>query len=843
MSILIPLMLNCELIAKNSKIESGYNINSTKWIELIRLIPTEMKLHLGSFRERNRPLLYYICLGDSHFSYPAKQRKAVLNKKLAFEELTYLNVEDKKLRSMINRHLSKFNLIDDLQACEDDDANTLLSAQNEDPAPAPTPIISQVPILSPAPTTIDLNVRATNSYRITITPQLTTHPPIQHIQHNNIFFVHPTINQNNIPAIPTNIPNGTPNVEPTQQNAHAPPEHTPTPTIPFEAEVNFALLLNFENSPRQNRNGDGTIIMHEKKQACESHRMMTIFAANKWGCNDFRLTLLQRERIKLAACRLISYDYGYRQPFGHTQIKLWEERMCNSIRKGPAPSMAPTLTPLVNNHKGSISYIDALEKEHPGYIRSLFRYSQKIRGSLAIFEELASTMNQKSATDPNQPTTTISRYQLEAWFKKEGGKDFAPTSKPLDTPEHIEKRMQWVRTYYELLTNETAPVTYLDEKWFYTTNRRRRVKKLPRGPNEEEGVDIVPPQKVRSRHFPVKAMFMGVVGRPINEKNFDGKIHLERVSKTVEVTKLTAHQNFCDDVVVNCQIKQGGWRDLHVEGMSLDEMRDAMKHHFALDDAVCDRIEFIYKTKIGRKGNTKEVRIKDGEAKLEGAIREEDDPVEPSRPLTLNDLNVKVRHQIGDTVETDVNCDSQYMLAAMDRVGAAIRAAYHWIPLTTECYLVMDNAGGHGTSEAIEEYVAKLKNDWNVKTIFQIPRSPYTNVLDLGVWCSLQSRVEKEHFGKRCEVNALASSVTNAWTNGTLDKMITSVFKRLRRVLVLIIEAKGKNDLVETKRGKKFAALDLPIDLTDEPPLVEEVGGEDTEVQLNAAEMYEEETI
>ena len=76
------------------------------------------------------------------------------------------------------------------------------------------------------------------------------------------------------------------------------------------------------------------------------------------------------------------------------------------------------------------------------------------------------------------------------------------------------------------------------------------------------------------------------------------------------------------------------------------------------------------------------------------------------------------------------------------------------------------------------------------------------------------------------------------WDHGHLDDMITRVFNRLRNVLVLIDEAKGKNDLVEKKRGKKFYQLDLPIDLTDEnsapvptiicAPQEEEVGAEET---------------
>ena len=160
------------------------------------------------------------------------------------------------------------------------------------------------------------------------------------------------------------------------------------------------------------------------------------------------------------------------------------------------------------------------------------------------------------------------------------------------------------------------------------------------------------------------------------------------------------------------------------------------------------------------------------------------------------------------------------MLEAMHRVGKSIRAVYYWLPRSKICYVVMDNAGGHGTDNAIEEYVRTLKDDWNVEVIFQIPRSPYTNALDLGVWVSLQSRVEKNHFGKRCEVNALVHSVQDTWDNGHLDEVITKVFERLRNVLVLIHEANGKNDLVETKRGKKFRNLDLPE--TDEPDILPE---------------------
>ena len=93
-------------------------------------------------------------------------------------------------------------------------------------------------------------------------------------------------------------------------------------------------------------------------------------------------------------------------------------------------------------------------------------------------------------------------------------------------------------------------MVYIDEKWFYTTNRRRSIKKLPCGEHEEEGADFVPMPKIRSHRFPVKAMFMGVVARPVANKNFDGKILLERVSKEEVLQRRSTNQNFSPDIIV-----------------------------------------------------------------------------------------------------------------------------------------------------------------------------------------------------------------------------------------------------------------------------------------------------
>ena len=87
----------------------------------------------------------------------------------------------------------------------------------------------------------------------------------------------------------------------------------------------------------------------------------------------------------------------------------------------------------------------------------------------------------------------------------------------------------------------------------------------------------------------------------------------------------------------------------------------------------------------------------------------------------------------------------------------------------------MDNAGGHGTSDAIQTYTTHLLTEYNIKIIWQIPQSPYTNVLDLGIWMSLQARVERRHFLRRCTTDALVSSVMDVWNTGDFDHMLKGV--------------------------------------------------------------------
>eukprot|EP00547_Thalassionema_nitzschioides_P004510 CAMPEP_0194204560 /NCGR_PEP_ID=MMETSP0156-20130528/4047_1 /TAXON_ID=33649 /ORGANISM="Thalassionema nitzschioides, Strain L26-B" /LENGTH=96 /DNA_ID=CAMNT_0038930605 /DNA_START=224 /DNA_END=511 /DNA_ORIENTATION=- len=96
--------------------------------------------------------------------------------------------------------------------------------------------------------------------------------------------------------------------------------------------------------------------------------------------------------------------------------------------------------------------------------------------------------------------------------------------------------------------------------------------------------------------------------------------------------------------------------------------------------------------------------------------------------MRIEDATVKVRMDVDYKVQKDYSCDSECMLSAMDRVGDGVRKAHSWVPMTSQIYLVMDNAGGHGTDEAVEECKNELKDKHDIEILYQIPRSPCCNL-------------------------------------------------------------------------------------------------------------------
>jgi hypothetical protein len=118
--------------------------------------------------------------------------------------------------------------------------------------------------------------------------------------------------------------------------------------------------------------------------------------------------------------------------------------------------------------------MDEIEKLHPGYLRELFRHAQKVKGVKATFAELADAANQKSAAPGEERSTLlVGKTQMYKWFHANGGTEKSSLERPRIITDDLKgQRLSWVKLHWLLLTDPEAAVGMLDEKWFYTTNRR-----------------------------------------------------------------------------------------------------------------------------------------------------------------------------------------------------------------------------------------------------------------------------------------------------------------------------------------------------------------------------------
>ena len=205
-------------------------------------------------------------------------------------------------------------------------------------------------------------------------------------------------------------------------------------------------------------------------------------------------------------------------------------------------------------------------------------------------------------------------------------------------------------------------------------------------------------------------MFMGVVAKPEPEHDFDGKIDLIRVSQDKIVSRLSYSKQFSDVVVENETIKRD-WRRWVEASEYLDEATvadiiDVVAGNGGLDQDVVDRLVLRYQS-CSLAGN-KTWKVLDETDKVRNK-KTRSGAGQALRPLTLADLELSTCKRAGEIIQEDCSCDSTFMLRVMDGIGKKIREKYYWVPASKTIYWCMDNAGGHGTKDAIDEYYKDLK--------------------------------------------------------------------------------------------------------------------------------------
>lgn len=313
-------------------------------------------------------------------------------------------------------------------------------------------------------------------------------------------------------------------------------------------------------------------------------------------------------------------------------------------------------------------------------------------------------------------------------------------------------------------------------------------------------------------------MIIAAVCPPDPENDNDGLIFVERISRTKKRQRIVRSQNFSNVYWIDQQLKSSteGWRQFFVPdtNMTVDDLADTLSQQYDIDEDIVQRLVVGYTNyKAKRQGGGYECKkiYLDGKYDLDQVIGMNFCPTEEGieQQLTLDDLDLFVEYKKGDDIIEDISCDSAYMLEVLPRMAKAIREKFNYLPEGTIIYLQMDNAGGHGTNEVKEKYEQLLRDQYKIEIIWQPPRSPELNLLDLGVWRSLQSRTEKLGFELRNTKDAIWEAAEKAFRQMDPEKL-GNVVDRLKKVYHLVVDDNGDNTKVESQRGKLTADPDPP---------------------------------
>ena len=92
----------------------------------------------------------------------------------------------------------------------------------------------------------------------------------------------------------------------------------------------------------------------------------------------------------------------------------------------------------------------------------------------------------------------------------------------------------------------------------------------------------------------------------------------------------------------------------------------------------------------------------------------------------------------------DCNVNGAWMRACLvDRVAPAIRAHYKHVGATETIYLIIDNAGGHGSEENWTQMIKEMREKHRIALTRQPPNSPDLNWCDRGGWRSMSNLISK----------------------------------------------------------------------------------------------------
>jgi hypothetical protein len=155
-------------------------------------------------------------------------------------------------------------------------------------------------------------------------------------------------------------------------------------------------------------------------------------------------------------------------------------------------------------------------------------------------------------------------------------------------------------------------------------------------------------------------------------------------------------------------------------------------------------------------------------------------------------------HDRGDEYEVPAMMNGELFVSmCKDNLIPAMVEKLKW---AKKIEVQMDSAGGHKIKSSVNELNAYCQSKSKFKKISfvtQPTRSPDLNVLDLGIWNSLQSGVPTIKYDKAAEdpmSERIIEKVERMWDNYDGSTKLAKIFRTLILIYNAVIKAEGRND-------------------------------------------------
>jgi len=154
-------------------------------------------------------------------------------------------------------------------------------------------------------------------------------------------------------------------------------------------------------------------------------------------------------------------------------------------------------------------------------------------------------------------------------------------------------------------------------------------------------------------------------------------------------------------------------------------------------------------------------------------------------------------HEKGEEYEIPITMDGELFVQMMkENVIPAIREKCSFATLVE---VQLDSAGGHKVNSSVSElniYCSKSNQKPKITFVTQPTRSPDLNVLDLGIWNSLQTKIPTIKYEKNAEKpihTRIIEEVVNTWNKYNGAEKLKNIFETLSRIFAKVVEVECGN--------------------------------------------------